>query len=118
MHELQVTEQILNIALKHVEGHDVDRIVNIHLRIGELTDLEEEWIQHYFDYLSKDTLAENAKLRIEKVPIVLACDDCGANFEISKQQLSDAKCPECEDDEPDLRLISGREYTVLNLEVA
>ena len=43
MHELQVTEQILNIALKHVEGHDVNRIVNIHLRIGELTDLEEEY---------------------------------------------------------------------------
>ena len=117
MHELQVTEQILNIALKHVEGHDIERIVNIHLRIGDLTDLESEWIQHYFDYLSKDTLAENAKLQIEKVPIVLECNDCSANFEISKQQLSDAKCPECGDDDPDLRMISGREYTVLNLEV-
>ena len=60
----------------------------------------------------------NAKLQIEKVPIVLACDDCGANFQISKLELSDAKCPECEDDDPDLRMISGREYTVLNLEVA
>jgi len=117
MHELQVTEQILEVALKHVEGHDVNRIVNIHLRIGELSDLEEEWIQHYFDYLSKGTLAENAKLRIESVPIVLECEECGETFKVTKQELSDAKCPECVDDDPSWNLISGREYTVTNLEV-
>jgi|TARA_Y100000310_G_scaffold345560_1_gene466646 hydrogenase nickel incorporation protein HypA/HybF len=117
MHELQVTEQILEVALKHTEGQDVSRIVNIHLRIGELSDLEEEWIQHYFDYLSKGTLAEEAKLKIEKVPIVLECEDCGANFEVSKQELSDANCPECDDGESSWNLISGREYTVTNLEV-
>jgi hydrogenase nickel incorporation protein HypA/HybF len=117
MHELQVTEQILAVALKHVDGHDVSRIVNIHLRIGQLSDLEEEWIQRYFDYLSKGTLAENAKLKIETVPIVLECEDCGANFEVSKQELGEARCPECDDDECNWGLVSGREYTVTNMEV-
>lgn len=116
MHELQVTEQILEVALKHVEGHDVSRIVNIYLRIGELSDLEEEWIQHYFDYLSKGSLAEDAKLKIEKVPIVLGCEDCGATFEVSKQELGEARCPECDEDS-NWELISGREYTVMNMEV-
>ncbi len=117
MHELQVTEQILDIALKYVEGQNVSRIVNIHLRIGELTDLEGEWIQHYFDYLSKGTLAENARLEIEKVPILLECEDCGANFKVTKHELGDARCPECVDDKPAFHMISGREYTVTNLEV-
>ncbi len=117
MHELQVTERILEVALKHVEGQNVSRIVNIHLRIGDLSDLEEEWIQHYFDYLSKDTLAENAKLQIEKVPIVLECEDCGASFNVERRDMGEATCPECEDDEPSFNLISGREYTVTNLEV-
>lgn len=118
MHELSITEKILNIALKHVEGHAVNRIVNVHLQIGDLTELESEWIQHYFDYLAKGTLAENARLQIERVPIMLRCKDCGAEFKISKQELSDAKCPECGDDDPDLTMISGREYKVINLEVA
>ena len=117
MHELQVTEQILEIALKHIEGHDVERIVNIHLRIGDMTELEVEWIQHYFDYLSKGTLAENALLEIESVPIALECEECGTNFTITKDQVSTASCPECQDDEPNFRMISGREYTVTNLEV-
>jgi hydrogenase nickel incorporation protein HypA/HybF len=118
MHELQVTEQILGISLKHVKGHDVNRITAIHLRIGELSDLEGEWIQNYFDYLSKGTLAENAKLEIEIVPIVLACENCGASFQVSRSEIAKAECPQCEDDDPGLRMISGREYTVMNLEVA
>lgn len=117
MHELPITEQILSIALKHVEGQAVSRIINIQLRVGDLTDLEGEWIQHYFGYLAKGTLAEQAKLLIEKVPIVLECQNCLANFSVTKQELSEAKCPECRDDEPDLRMISGREYRVMNLEV-
>jgi hydrogenase nickel incorporation protein HypA/HybF len=50
MHELQVTKRILDIALEHAEGHQVRRIAVIHLRIGALSDLEDEWLQRYFDY--------------------------------------------------------------------
>ena len=78
MHELQITERILNVVLRHAAGHDISRIVRIHLRIGELSDLQDEWIQHYFDYLSRGTLAENAQLAITRAPIVVRCEACAA----------------------------------------
>jgi len=115
MHELQVTERILEIALKHAAGHDVSKIVRIGLKIGELSDLEDEWIQRYFDYLSRGTLAENALLAIERAPIVLGCQACGSSFEIRREQLGSPECPECGD--TSCRLISGREYLVKNIEV-
>ena len=73
MHELQVTKRILDIALEHAEGHQVRRIAVIHLRIGALSDLEDMWLQRYFDYLSRNTLAESARLAIERMPIVVRC---------------------------------------------
>lgn len=115
MHELQVTERILDIALKHAAGHNVSKIVRIGLKIGELSDLEDEWIQRYFDYLSRGTLAENAQLVIERAPIVLGCESCGSSFEIRKEQLGSPECPECA--ETSCRLVSGREYLVKNIEV-
>jgi hydrogenase nickel incorporation protein HypA/HybF len=115
MHELQVTERILDIVLKHASGHDVSRIVVIHLRVGELSDLEDEWLQRYFDYLSKDTLAENARLAIEKAPIVMQCEACASSFELTKDGLREALCPDC--GEARFRLVSGREYFVKNIEV-
>ena len=66
MHELQITERILDVVLKHAAGQDVSKVVRIHLRIGALSDLEDEWIQHYFDYLSRGTVAENAQLAITR----------------------------------------------------
>ena len=115
MHELQVTERILDIVLKHAAGHDVSRIVQIHLRVGELSDLEDEWLQRYFDYLSRGTLAENARLAIERVPIVMRCESCASSFELKKDRLQDALCPDC--GESRFRLVSGREYFVKNIEV-
>jgi hydrogenase nickel incorporation protein HypA/HybF len=115
MHELQVTERILEVALEHAAQHEVARIVAIHLRIGELSDLEDEWLQHYFDYLSRGTLAEDARLEIERAPIVLDCDACDRSFEVKKEQLRDVSCPDC--GESRCRLVSGREYLVKNMEV-
>jgi len=89
MHELQVTESILSIVLKHAEANRVNKVVAIHLKIGELSDLENEWIQHYFDYLSKDTKAEGAKLKIERTPVVLRCNKCSNSFEVNIKQMQE-----------------------------
>ncbi len=115
MHKLQITERILDVVLKHALGRDVTKIVRIHLRIGELSDLEDEWIQHYFDYLSRGTPAENAQLAIRHAPIVLRCQSCAASFEIKREELGGARCPEC--GESGVELVSGREYLIENMEV-
>ena len=115
MHELPVTEKILDVVLRHAEGQNVSRILRIYLRVGDLSDLEPEWIQRYFDYLSKGTLAENARLVIETAPIVLRCGSCGSSFQIKKDDLEGVRCPEC--GETGCSLVSGREYYVKNMEV-
>jgi hydrogenase nickel incorporation protein HypA/HybF len=115
MHELQVTKRILDIALEHAEGHQVRRIAVIHLRIGALSDLEDEWLQRYFDYLSRGTPAEGARLAIERMPIVVRCSGCSKSFEVEKSALDSAACPACGGSRCDL--VSGREYVVANMEV-
>jgi hydrogenase nickel incorporation protein HypA/HybF len=115
MHELQITERILNVVLKHAEGREVRRVVRIHLRIGALSDLEDEWIQHYFDYLSRGTVAENAQLAITRSLLVMSCRSCSCSFEIKRQELGSARCPECGDS--DSELVAGREYLIEKMEV-
>jgi hydrogenase nickel incorporation protein HypA/HybF len=115
MHELQVTESILDIVLKHAEANQVNKILSIQLRIGELSDLENEWIQHYFDYLSKGSLAEGATLKIERVPVVMQCDDCSHQHEVNLNENKDIQCPECGGKEH--TFVSGREYYIKDMEV-
>lgn len=115
MHELPVTERILDIVLKHAATHHVSKIVSITLKVGELSDLENEWIQHYFDYLSKDSVADGAKLKIERVPIVLQCNQCSHSIEIKKDQLGETICPKCSGT-GNFSIKSGREYYIKEME--
>jgi hydrogenase nickel incorporation protein HypA/HybF len=87
----------------------------INLQIGLLSDLEDEWIQRYFDYLSKGTVAEGAKLMIERTPILLQCNICAASYNVDMANIGDAVCPAC--GKKDSKMISGREYHIRDMEV-
>jgi hydrogenase nickel incorporation protein HypA/HybF len=115
MHELSVTEGILKIALKHAAVNNVRKVKSIRLQIGKLSGLEDEWIQRYFDYLSKDTLAEGAILKIERMPIVVQCSACSTSSETEMADMGNLACPACGG--KGSTLLSGREYTVKDMEV-
>jgi len=115
MHELPITESILKIVLKHAEMNNARKVLAIHLQVGKLSDLEDEWIQRYFDYLSKGTLAEGAKLKIERTPIMVQCHACSTAYEAEIARMDDLVCPAC--GEKGGTLLSGREYFIKEMEV-
>ena len=114
MHELPVTKSILGIVLRHAEAQGVSRILTIDLSIGALSDLEAEWIQKYFDHLSKDTLAEGAQLRVVRSPLTFLCEPCSREFTATREELETATCPQCGSREASIR--SGTAYTVESME--
>jgi hydrogenase nickel incorporation protein HypA/HybF len=115
MHELPIVESILNIVLKHAQQNNAKKVVSISLKIGEMSDLIDEWVQRYFDYLSKGTIAEGAKLKIEKVPVVLKCEACGSSFQVDIRKDENIKCTQCNGDK--VTLVSGREFHISSMEV-
>lgn len=115
MHELPIIESILNIVLKHAEINKARQVMSIHLQIGKLSDLQDEWMQKYFDYLSKGTVAEGSKLKIERMPIMIQCEGCPASYEAEVTQLGNLVCPACGANRG--KLLSGREYYIKELEV-
>ena len=119
MHELPITESILKIVLKHAEMNHLRKIMAVHLRIGKLSDLEDEWIQRYFDYLSRDTIAAGAVLKIERSPVVIQCASCGENYEIEADRrlpgkMHETLCPSCGGKGG--TIVSGREYYIKEME--
>jgi len=115
MHELPIIDRILKIALKHAQANKITKIVTIKIRIGKLSDLEEEWIQRYFRYLSRGSLAEGAKVRIEWMPIRMRCNNCQESYEVDRKNMMDRVCPACGG--KDGNLLSGKEYYVKEMEV-
>jgi hydrogenase nickel incorporation protein HypA/HybF len=115
MHELPVTKSIFQIVLKHAGMANVQKVISVNLEIGALSDLQSEWVQRYFDHLSRGTVTEGAKLRIHRVPAIFRCNRCQQSFEINSLLEEDLSCGQCHS--RDVTLVSGKQYHVKNMEV-
>lgn len=115
MHELPVVKSIFDMCVKHATANNAKRIISVKLRVGEISDLQDEWIQRYFDYLSKGTFVEGAKLVIERVPLVLKCRECSESFVVNVREIRQVECPHCKGTR--FAYVSGREYSVESMEV-
>ena len=114
MHELPIIGEVVKVALRHAEQNRAKRIVRVHLAIGDLSDLVDEWVQHYFAFLTKDTIAREAELVVEHVPITVVCDPCKKPFTVGKGQ-TDFTCPHC--GEKGTNLLQGRGFKVKSIEI-
>ncbi len=115
MHELPITENILKVVLRHAEADGAKKVVRVHLRIGELSDIIDEWLQRYFDYLSKGTLAEGAALGIEHIPVTFRCEECGETFPVNVREVQSIRCTACGGARASL--LTGREFLIQHIEV-
>ena len=112
MHELSVTEQLLEIVLGHARRAKAERVLKVNLVIGELTSFVGENIQFYFDMLSKETEAEGASLSLSRIPAKATCKQCKMEFH---PEGVDWFCPACGGLMEEV--MAGREFYVESIEV-
>jgi hydrogenase nickel incorporation protein HypA/HybF len=112
MHELAITESILDIVRRHAEQAQARRVLSIRLVIGELTGIIDDCVQFYFDYVSRNTIAAGARLVFTRPAVELVCEACGHPWRPAK---ADWTCPGC--GQAKARVVAGREFYVESIEV-
>ena len=109
MHELAITQNIVDIALK---GAQDARIKGITIVIGELSGIVEDSVRFCFDIVTEGTAAKGADLTVHRVPALLRCDQCAFEFKLDDR---DWVCPQC--GHLGSRVIKGRECYVESIDV-
>ncbi len=112
MHELMVTESILEIALRHAHEANAGRVTDLFLVIGDLSSVVDDSVQFYWDFVSEGTVAEGAKLHFRRVPAELVCQDCGRAYGPEE----DLACPACQSN--NIRINTGQEFLLEAIEVS
>lgn len=109
MHEMSITQSVVDICTQNAAGRRVTAVV---LEIGELSGVVPDAIEFCFEACTRDTLLDGARLLIERVRARGRCRDCKAEFALSSHY---APCPACGSFGVDL--LSGEELRVKELEV-
>jgi hydrogenase nickel incorporation protein HypA/HybF len=112
MHELPVTESILNISLKYARDAQAEKITDLYLVMGQLSSLVDESVQFYWDIIAKDTLAEGAKLHFRRIPAELQCMVCFEKYQPTDNVLA---CPNC--GSAGAKVIAGEEFYLEAIDV-
>ncbi len=112
MHELAITQSMLDLVLGEAEKAEAKSVAKINLVIGEMTGVVDRAVQFYFDFLSKGTTAQGAALSFRVIPTTARCRQCGKDFELGEFNWT---CPYCQSN--NMEIIAGKELFVESIEV-
>lgn len=92
--------------------HTVERVTQVKLKIGKLTNAEPEALSFAFEAYAKGTVCEGAELIVESIPVRGQCRHCGEEFAVHELLFL---CPKCK--HPGIKVIQGEELLLESLEV-
>ena len=112
MHELSVCQEMLQQVDRIATEKQAISIDSITLHIGPLSGVEAHLLQQAFPFAAAGTLAQDAQLIIETLPIRVRCQQCGAETDASANRLLCGKCGDYH-----TQLLSGDEMLLASLEL-
>ena len=112
MHELAVTQSVLEIAIENAKKAEAKKITAINLQIGQLASLVDDSIQFYWDILSEGTIAIGAQLIIDRIPTCMRCFDCSTVFQPIPESFD---CPNCKGFR--VQVVQGDEMRIVSIDV-
>lgn len=113
MHELSLVSSIVDSVTETLEAYPGARVKEVRLCIGALASVVEESLQFCYGIATDDTPLQGSKLVVRILPVVMHCDRCDQDVEISS--LQSFRCPGCDEPVADLR--QGRELEIESIEI-
>lgn len=108
MHELGITQDIIEVVSQHAGGSKVNRVV---LEIGKLSAVLPDAMRFCFDICAEGTVAEGAELEIIETPGLARCRACDGQVKL------DRPFGRCGCGSTDLDWLAGEELRIKEMEI-
>ena len=114
MHELGIVFYIIRDVKKVAEENAVRRVAAVVINIGEVSTIVPEYLTDCWrGAADKEDILRGCELKIETIPALTHCDDCGNDY----PTLANGKtCPQC--GSQNTWLLQGREVEIKEIQVA
>ena len=112
MHELSIVASLFEIMEEKAQEKGSKAVISVKLQVGKLSGVVTEFLITAFDMYKKDTLAKNATLEIENIPLTIRCNTCGKTMVLDDFVFI---CLEC--GSQDLKTVTGTELLLEKMEL-
>lgn len=112
MHELSLTQNIVELAVEHARRENATAILSLTVEIGALSGVMADAVAFAFDICSQNTLAQGARLEIRHIPGRGRCLSC---HEQTEMETLSYVCPLC--GSLALETLQGQEMKFIEMEI-
>lgn len=112
MHEIGIMQQTLDIAIAQAKEKNSQQISSIEMNIGKLSGVFPQALEFAFALITKDTIAENATLKINPIPVSCYCNHCQTKFHPQEWLF---ECPQCH--QFSNKILQGKEIELISVEI-
>lgn len=112
MHELAICQSLMDQVESIAAERNAHSVTSIVIAMGPLSGVEAELLKNAYPIASAGTVAENAELVIEYLPIRVKCSQCGSESDALPNKLI---CKQCGDWRT--TLLSGDEMMLMSVEL-
>jgi hydrogenase nickel incorporation protein HypA/HybF len=113
MHEVSIALSLLERVIEECQGKGYSRVNSIRVDIGRASGIMPDALSFSFNAIKTDTIAADAELIINEVPLRAQCMDCQSEF--ASEETYIFMCPAC--GSITFSVISGRELDITEIEV-
>ena len=114
MHEVSLASGLIEIVSGQCKNNGYQRIDSVNVKIGRASGILPDALIFAFDAMKSDSLAKDAVLYIEEVPVGGHCRDCNSDFAVEEEYV--LNCPRCGGLSFDVT--AGREMDIVDMEVS
>lgn len=112
MHELGIVFHIIDSLEKVGKQNQLSEVSTVTLEIGEVSGVVDSYLTDCWRWAAdKSALLKGSQLRIEHLPAVTFCEDCGKTYGTVEHGKI---CPYCSG--PNTYLVSGNEFNIKEIE--
>ena len=112
MHELAICQSLMDQVESIASERNAQSVTSIIVAMGPLSGVEAQLLKNAYPIASAGTIAEDAELIIEYLPVRVKCTQCGSESEASPNKLI---CKQCGDWRT--TLVSGDEIMLMSVEL-
>lgn len=109
MHELSIVAALIDLCEENMRVNNASSVDEVHVKIGKLSGVEVDLFKSCFETFKLESPCKNAKLFVQIPPLVVRCEACSFEGEISENVFA---CPKCGEK---LEVIEGEELFLQSL---
>jgi hydrogenase nickel incorporation protein HypA/HybF len=111
MHELRIAEDLSAIVIETARRENLSKVTRVNVSFGQLTQIVHGIFEIAFAETVRNTIAENAEVKIEIVPVKMKCMNCGSDFQLKENRFSCIFCSSSE-----IGILNGNELFIKSIE--